>query len=182
MRHRRWFWAAIALQVLVLVGMIGSHGYTLWTGRPVMLKSAPVDPWDPLRGEYITLGYEISVLRQGQVAMIGAPYRRGQTVWVALKQQGEYWGAVQLSDQRPLAVSGQIPIKATVEYAGGENGGPGDVHVRYGIEQFYVPEGEGRGLPDNGAPANMAVEAMVDSFGRAGLHRVFLEGNEIRWR
>ncbi|MDB4894257.1 MAG: hypothetical protein JWN15_519 [Firmicutes bacterium] len=182
MRHRRLFWAAILLQVLVLVGMIGSHGYTLWTGRPVMLKTAPVDPWDPLRGEYVTLSYEISTLRHDQVAMNGAPYHQMQTVWVLLEQQGEFWSAVQVSDQRPAASPAQLAMRGTVAYYDGGVGRPGDVRVRYGIEQFYVPEGEARGLPGNGDRANMAVEVMVDSFGRAGLHRVYLEGQEIRWR
>jgi uncharacterized membrane-anchored protein len=181
MRHNRWFWAAIGLQVLVLLGMVGRHGYTLATGLPVMLKTAPVDPWDPLRGEYVTLRYEISQLEEGKVTMTASSYRRGETVWVLLQPEGQYWNAIMVADRRPLTSTEQIAVRGTVEeYDPGFNGHPRQVRLRYGIEQFYVPEGEGRGIEQG--RADMTVEALVDSFGRAGLHRVFLEGKEIRWR
>jgi uncharacterized membrane-anchored protein len=183
MRHRRWFWGAIALQVLVLISLVGIHGYTLATGRPVMLKTAPVDPWDPLRGEYINLSYEISRLEQGKVTMTASAYRQGETVWVLLQPEGQYWNAILVDGRRPLISDQQIALRGTVEiYNQGYSGQPAQLWVRYGIEQFYVPEGEAHGLPGNGDRVNMAVEAVVDDFGRAALHRVYLDGQEIRWR
>lgn len=177
MSLKRGFWVAVALQVVILVGMMGLHGYTLATGSPVVLKTVPVDPWDPFMGQYVTLRYEISSLKASQVVMTGTPYRRGQQVWVSLRKGHPYWSAVAVSARRPEAGPGEMIMRGTVESTWDERG---QVWIRYGIEQFYVPEGEGQKLEQN--QPELTVEALVDSFGRAALSRVFYKGEEIRWR
>ena len=183
MRNKRWlFVAAVALQVMLLLGMAARHTYTLQTGRPIRLETVPVDPWDMFRGEYVQLRYKISELSAGQIPMTGAPYERGQRVWVTLRQADPYWVAVALSDRKPAVGGGEVALQGRVEWwmtEGGPTGGPqGSVH--YGIEQFYVPEGEGPGLEER--RLQISVEARVDRFGRAALSRVFVDGKEIEWR
>lgn len=183
MRNKRWiFAAAIALQVLLLLGMGARHTYTLQTGRPIRLETAPVDPWELFRGQYVALNYKISQLQQGQVALAGAPYERGEQVWVTLQQGDPYWVAVGVSRQRPAADGGQVALKGTVQWYGDAMGpgGQPQVSVRYGIEQFYVPEGEGPALEDR--QHQVTVEAVVDRFGRAAMKRVFVDGKEVRWQ
>lgn len=207
---RRWFWLAVALQVLLLLGMIGRHAYTLQTGTPVRLKTAPVDPWDFLRGEYVRLNYEISGLRPEKIPMQGLPYQRNQLVWVTLKQADPYWVAVAVSSRRPQAGSGEVVVQARVEWYHDEPSPapprdpvpPTDappqppsetrpptqpepdswprLRLRYGIEQFYVPQGQGIELERR--QAEMVVEGMVDRFGRIALKRVYLDGKEIVWQ
>ncbi len=180
MNTRQWLWAAIALQVLLLAAMVGRHGYTLATGTPVLLETVPVDPWDFFRGRYVNLRYAISVLRSDEVTMVGTPYESGQRVWVTLRRGDQYWTAVRVSEERPQAGPDLAVVRATVESAwqGGETGWV--IHLRYGIERFYVPEDQGRTLenPDG----VLTVEAVVDAFGRAALRRVFLNGEPVRWR
>lgn len=202
MRNGRTFWAAVALQILILFGMMGVHGFTLATGEPVLLKTAPVDPWDMFRGQYVRLTYEISRIEEGSIPMEGAPYQRGDRVWVTLQQGDPFWTAVAVSDRRPVTAAGQIAVRATVEWMHegwevpaepvGEDRPrpadgrevprrmPGELRLRYGIEQFYVPEGEGLDLERQ--QEQMTVEALVDRFGRIALHKVFVAGREIRWR
>lgn len=186
MTGKRWFWLAVALQVLLLLGLIGRHSYTLATGTPVLLKTEPVDPWDPFRGEYVILNYTISRIEDDSVPMQGAPYQRGQQVWVTLHPADPFWVAKAVSNRRPSDLAGgEVALKGTVQWHDpGWTGGPeatkASVVIRYGIEQFFVPEGEGKGL--EGRQREMHVEAVVDSFGRAALKRVFLEGKEIRWQ
>ncbi|MDP2856661.1 MAG: GDYXXLXY domain-containing protein [Bacillota bacterium] len=183
MRHRRWFFLTVAIQVLVLLGMAARHTYTVRTGQPVMLETAPVDPWSPLRGQYVRLSYKVSMLREGEVAFSGAPYRDGQRVWVTLRKGDPYWKAAAVSDRRPPAAAGEVAVLGTVQWMswGGEASvkGPAEVSVRYGIEQFYVPEGEGQELESG---ASLSVEVRVDSLGRAALSRVFRDGKEITWQ
>lgn len=184
MTRKRWFWVAVALQVLVLLGMVASHAYTLATGSPIVLKTAPVDPWDYFMGEHVVLRYEISRLDTAHVAVSGGPFKRDQTVWVTLRKGDPYWTAVSVSAKRPAAAGGgEIAVRALVNYVGEMSvpGGPRQnvVDVRYGIEQFYVPEGEGPKLEQQ--RTKISVEAKVDSFGRAGLSRVFVDGKEITW-
>lgn len=175
MTRKRWFWGAVLLQLLAIFGMVAIHGYTLATGAPVLLKTVPVDPWDLFRGEYVTLRYEISTVDAGKVAMQGLPYRRGQQVYVTLRQGDPYWTVGSVSAARTAAGDGEMVVKARVEWDSGR-----EVGLRYGIEQFYVPEGEGKDLELQ--VENMAVEALVDRFGRSALHRVFVDGKEIDWR
>lgn len=187
MRRKHWFILAVAIQVLVLLGMAARHAYTVRTGQPVMLETAPVDPWSLLRGQYVRLSYKISMLREGEVTFSGAPYRDGQRIWVTLRKGDPYWKAVSVSDRRPATATGEVAVLGTVQWMSwsGEPSGesstrrPAEVSVRYGIEQFYVPEGEGRELESG--RASLSVEVRVDSLGRAALSRVFRDGKEITW-
>ncbi|HYE74982.1 MAG TPA: GDYXXLXY domain-containing protein, partial [Blastocatellia bacterium] len=54
------FMLAVAVQVLILISMPLSKAYTRATGRSVILKVAPVDPYTILSGYYVTLNYDIS--------------------------------------------------------------------------------------------------------------------------
>lgn len=206
MLAKRWFLLAIGVQLLILFSLIGVHSFTQMTGEPVMLKTAPRDPWDPFRGEYVVLSYEISRLEVGTIPMEGEPYVRGQRVWVTLAEGNPYWTAVAVSDRRPQTTAGQLAVRGTVEWMS-EGWGPvpgepidrpnperpgdekpvewrermpGELFLRYGIEQFYVPEGEGPGLER--PEAELTVEALVDRFGRIALRKVFVDGKEIRWQ
>lgn len=183
MTSKRWlFAAAVLLQVLALLGIGARHTYTLQTGRTVTLETVPVDPWELFRGQYVSLNYKISQLEFNQVPMNGAPYKRGQTVWVTLRQGEPYWTAVLVSDRRPETAGNEIALQGMVQWWTAElpPGGRAILQLRYGIEQFFVPEGEGPKLEDR--RLQIAVEAAVDRFGRAALKRVFVDGKEIRWR
>jgi uncharacterized membrane-anchored protein len=48
----------IALILTVLLWFIGINEFTLQTGKDIYLKTTPVDPRDPLRGDYVILRYE----------------------------------------------------------------------------------------------------------------------------
>ena len=61
-RVKRLFIVVIALQVVFLLGIVGYRESILTLGRTAVLQTVPVDPRDFLRGEYVVLRYEISVL------------------------------------------------------------------------------------------------------------------------
>jgi uncharacterized membrane-anchored protein len=193
LRPKRFFWLAVVLQILLLLGMVGRHGYTLMTGTPIKLQTLPVDPWDPFRGQYVQLNYAISNLEEGKVSFAGAPYRQGQAVWVTVAKGDPFWTAVAVSAGKPAPAADTVALRGTVQWtddgpdrgpdpspAPGPANKPVTVFIHYGIEQFYVPEGQGKEL--EGRPRDLTVEALVDPFGRAALNRVFLEGKEIQWR
>lgn len=183
MVSKRWFWLAVAVQVLLLLGLVGRHAYTVTTGTPIVLQTEPVDPWDPFRGEYVRLNYTISRADITGPASNGGPFKAGQQVWVVLRPEDGLWQFVSVHATRPTVPSGQVALKATVVndpwYI---NGVAAPARLEYGIEQFYVPEGEGRKLEQAGGKRKLTVEVLVDSFGRAALHKVFVDGQEVRWR
>lgn len=177
---RRKFWAAVALQVVILLAMVAMHQYTLLTGESVLLKTAPLDPWDPLRGAYVDLRYDISQLERS-LPMEGWPYEQGQRVWVTLRERKPYWAAVAVSNQRPETAVGEVALRGRVRWVESSGEGPPEwLMLDYGIEQFYVPEGQGEEL--QGKMVELSIDARVDRTGRAGIHTVYLEGEPIEWR
>lgn len=58
-----FFWIAMAVQSLIIAGVPAQAIYTQLTGQSVILKTIPVDPYDPLRGYSTTLRYDISEVK-----------------------------------------------------------------------------------------------------------------------
>ncbi len=58
----RWVWAALGLQVVVLLAMAVPREWALHFGPVIFLRTAPVDPRDVMRGDYVRLTYEISTV------------------------------------------------------------------------------------------------------------------------
>jgi uncharacterized membrane-anchored protein len=138
MRHARLivFVAIIAAQVAVVGTMAAGREAVLRTGDKVVLQTAPVDPRDLFRGDYVVLDYAISTIDTDQVAWDAADPFPGQTVWVVLEPRGRYHEPVVVTDQ-PVD-SELTAIRGSVEYEGSWF-----VRVRYGIEEYLVSEGTG---------------------------------------
>lgn len=165
---------------LALAGMIADKQFTLATGRTVVLKVAPVDPRSLFRGDYVRLGYEISRLNVGALPGDDTFARHG-TAWVVLAPGTPYWQAVSAHRERPREVPPQhVALRGRVRWSAvaGTAAGP-HLRVRYGIEQLYVPEGEGRAIEDDVREREAAVRVAVDRFGRAGILALLLDGEPV---
>lgn len=174
--RRAPFYLAVAAQALFLLAMVGIHLFTLQTGERILLKTVPVDPRDLFRGDYVRLNYEISELDAKKLAPAGASFKRGDAVWVLLQRGERYWQAVRVSTEPPTAGPGQVAVRARVRYYVVALG------VSYGIETFFVPEGQGRELENRvGRPVDLDVEVAVDRFGNAAIARVLLNGKEVKF-
>ena len=81
------------LQTGVLGYMIASRAAILRSGMEVLLKTAPVDPRDLLRGDYVILSYDISSV-PGESLVGPRPALSGwQVLSVRLKKQPDgFWG------------------------------------------------------------------------------------------
>jgi hypothetical protein len=181
----RYFWLAVALQVVILLGMAGRHGYTLMTGIPIKLQVASVDVYDTRGSQPVRLSYAITTLEEGAVSFGGAPYRQGQPVWVTLVKGDPVWTAVAVSTAKPAPAPDAAAVRANVLWMNSAwNDGPmpkpPSVVVRYGLEQFYLAGSETENLYDRAK--DLTVEALVDPFGRAALSKVFLAGRELKFR
>jgi uncharacterized membrane-anchored protein len=127
--------AAVALQVLLLLGMIGSRAAVLRSGRTVLLRVVPVDPRDLIRGDYVTLGYEISQVAPIPTVPGSASWSTGGDVYVTLvpEPDGRHYRKGAVSQDRP---------PPNVTFIKGTLVSP--MRVRFGIESYYVQEGKGR--------------------------------------
>lgn len=125
--------AFVALQTL---------GFLVWTiyeqarlapgsGESILVRTAPVDPRDLLRGQYMRLRYPFN---QASDALDLQP---NQTVWVLLRPQsnGEqaFHAPVDYSTTKPTSLrSGDVLIRGRAERGR---------RVVFGIEKYFVPEG-----------------------------------------
>lgn len=139
-----------AAQIGFLFSMIAGRAAILRSGTEIVLAVRPIDPRDLLRGDYVVLGYNISSL---PVALFAEPpaeedLRREKTVFVRLAPgEDGIWQAVAARYDEPPAArpgEGEVDIKGTTQGSWRMDGQA--IGVNYGIERFYVPEGEGRAI------------------------------------
>ena len=158
------------VQVLLLLSLIGFKQYTIWTGETVLLKVQPVDPRDLLRGDYVTVQYEISNLDTDRLAGDDDVYER---IYVELQEEDDgYWSAVAVHDRRQRTFDNTVLIDGEVWSAGFDDGSR---NVRYGIEDIFIPEGSGSQLPF-GDDHVVAVGVSIDRWGNAIPREFFVDG------
>jgi uncharacterized membrane-anchored protein len=174
--------AAAALAALVQCGillyMIQSRASILQNGREVVLKTEPVDPRDLLRGDYVTLGYSISSFPAAEIeGSATARIDESSPVYVALKK-----GADGIWEKSRASVSPIADLKPDEALITGRSlygftpKSSDTVRVNYGIERFYVPEGEGRVIESERNERRIDAVIMVNAKGKAQMKRLMDAG------
>ena len=164
---------AAALQLLVLAYMAGERELILRTGRTIYLRTAPIDPQDAFRGDYVRLDYEISHAAPEQVRdglrspqPEGASRARETRVYAALKMRGDLAALDYVSDRKPAAAEVVLRGQAL------RQGGPG-LYIRYGLEAYFVEQGKGldleRGRREGEIQIPLEMEVAVAGSGKSVL-------------
>lgn len=158
-----FLWAAVA------VGTIISKQYVLKTGKTIMLETVPVDPRDFLRGDYVVLRYKISALDLTQIKSAKAYYHSGEHIFVELAPKDKFWEAAAVYGKKDVPAD-RVILKGRVKSCYQEK-----LEVAYGIESYFVPEGEGKEIERKmrGRESFVSVEIVVDSAGRALIKKVY---------
>ncbi len=164
-RRTLFFILAVAAQFLILAVVPAQKIYTRATGKSVLLKIYPVDPYDVLRGYYVTLRYEIG--DAGKFAH-SSGFSSGDHVYVTLERgDGGVWHAISLSQSFPANLpENRLAIRGRYSYSS----------IEYGIEEFFIPEDK-RGEIEEALRKNIEqarVEVKVDSKGGAALVRLLI--------
>jgi uncharacterized membrane-anchored protein len=172
----RWrFWIPVALQLLIIALVPAPKAYTLATGKTVFLQTIPVDPYDILRGRYVTLNYEIANWETLEKLPGWEPeFERERSEFYLILEGSstsstDPWQVVAVSKVYPKNLDpDQIVLKAS----GGS--WPG---ASLGIDQYYIPEDIGDRLEVDirAHQAKTRVEAKIDSFGHAAIVGVWVE-------
>lgn len=162
----------IAAQVLVLGVMAGEREFILSTGERIRLRTTPIDPRDPFRGDFVRLRYEISFVALGQIRADVRDHakEKGYPVYAVLRKgEQELYHLDYLTDERPgqgIYLRGRVSNDWRVARGGGA------VAVKYGIEQLFVEQGRGKDIERrrgtrNGLQIPMEVEVAVSPGGTA---------------
>ncbi|MEK1888029.1 MAG: GDYXXLXY domain-containing protein [Phyllobacterium sp.] len=145
-----WMGAVVAvLQSGALYAMVAERASILRNGTNITLLTEPVDPHDFLRGDYVTLGYGISTIEASKVTGTPPATTGLADIYVTVKQADDgSWGVGTASWQkRENLETGEIQLRGrTAGYANAAI--YHDLRIQYGIERYYVPEGEGRVIED----------------------------------
>ncbi|MBI5231590.1 MAG: GDYXXLXY domain-containing protein [Coriobacteriales bacterium] len=195
MRRRVLFIVAIVIQLAIVMGLVITYEMTATSGKAVYLNIRPVDPRDPLRGDYMTFSYDISNL---DVGLFLTPDKAegkavvpdvGSIVYVPLVRAGRVWMAqpgvvtrLPRSEERTGGYDAYV-LPSGYEYSSNtifirgviESKTTASAHVVYGIEEYFVGEGEGATYPTTGQPKATA-RVLVAPDGKAQLTRIFVDG------
>jgi len=147
---------AVAFQVLAVASMAISKEWLLSTGQEVVLQTAPIDPRDIFKGDYVRLDYAFSKISMSQLdeSFLVNGLDKGQKVYLSLTTdenglaQGE-----RLSLSPPADVTYLTGrVKSPWPYYGYKKSSAEDrnrkikqqaVNIKYGLEQYYVEQGKG---------------------------------------
>jgi uncharacterized membrane-anchored protein len=181
------FGAAALIQAVLIGFMVADRIMILRTGTDVKLETRPLDPRDFLRGDYVTLGYDISSLAGGAVKELAQEWRgtaafvRGTPVFVKLSpNRAGFYELVSVHAAPVEVTNAQVLIRGRVAwgYCGGDFSGC-TLQVRYGIESYFVPEGEGGKLEAARNERKLTVVAAVTPAGRAAIKRLLIDGEPV---
>ncbi|MGI9380501.1 MAG: GDYXXLXY domain-containing protein [Methyloligellaceae bacterium] len=181
---------AVLLQTLALAWMVFDRNRILTTGETVKLTVQPVDPRDLFRGDFVILRYDISWLGPNTVANVGT-YRRNDPIYVELaKTEQGLWKAVAAHKSHTRSKEAHIVIRGRVANVNSQRPRiPGDnaedpdcpapcrgLRVRYGLENYFVPEGEGKALEDMRNNKKVEILAAVSGGGNAAIKAIIVDG------
>ncbi|MBD2058968.1 GDYXXLXY domain-containing protein [Oculatella sp. FACHB-28] len=185
------FWLPLAAQVALILAVPAQAVYTQFAGRTAILQTVPVDPYDLLRGYYVTLSYDISRLETlqnlpgGEIlatpnwsAQTPSLFESGLPFYIVLQPAPDSdsqsaatsslpqpWQPVRISGDRPTNLpSNQIALQGN--YRRGS--------ISYGLEAYYIPEDQRIEINErinqsgqSGEAQAFVVEVKVDAQGQA---------------
>lgn len=160
---------AALIQCGILGYMIQSRASILQHGTEIVLKTEPVDPRDLLRGDYVTLGYSISQFQATDIPGDSIGYiDESNPIYVALKRGPDGIWAKSRASITPFVDLKPDEVLIRGRSAHGFTPQSSDfVRINYGIERFYVPEGEGHSIESAQAEKRIDALVMVDATGKA---------------
>lgn len=121
------------LQLAVPGKMILDKENILSLGVPYKFRTAPIDPYDPFRGKYITLDFAAD---QFDVPN-DSSWRTGDVVYVHLGTDSMGFARIKDITRQPPADDNIDYIKSRIRYAYDER-----VTIEYSFAQFYMEESQ----------------------------------------
>lgn len=172
---------AALLQTGVMLAGVQQRISILRSGSEVVLRTLPVDPRDLMRGDYVILGYDIS--RLPTIMISGEPSRKSglNYIYVVLARQPDgLWKAEKAQFEMPEALkSDQIFLRGEVEAPIQAYDSYSTVPVSYGIERYYVPEGEGRVVEAAQLVSDVDIVLSVNEKGVAAIRAIRIDGQKM---
>ena len=169
------------LQTAFLGYVIESRASILRNGVDVVLKTVPVDPRDLLRGDYVILSYDISTIPADKVTGGFPTEATDAQLSVRLEKQPDgFWSVAEASFGALAPKEGSVIARSAPFYFyPAPDNQQSSLNVDYGIERYYVPEGEGKVLEEARNASALSVTARVDDDGRMQIRLIAIDGKPL---
>lgn len=183
--NRTYLWPLLAgvafIQSAALFKMVYDRDRLLKSGREITLPVQPLDPRDVFRGDYVTLGYDITTLHKSNTESDPdyAGFARGSAAYITMTPAtAGGWTLTHIGSRYPTEVApGEVILKGEVKSVWQEESKSETIaNVRYGIENYFVPEGTGRVLEDKVRAHKIEAIVAVAADGTAALKGLIVDG------
>lgn len=162
---------AIGIQISILLIMIMYKILVMSEGTELSFRVGPVDPRSPLRGDYVTLKYlDISEIPYDTPGASDISY--GNVVYVILKKSKD--GNYLLTKVQNTKPKNKEEIFIKGKASSGYTYYAKFVTIKYGIEDYFIPEGKGQ--QSSLASGRAVAKVMVDENGNAVLKQIQING------
>lgn len=172
----------LTIWAVILFGLIISKEITIQTGKKLMLQAQPVDPRDVFRGDYVVLTYkDLSVIKQADLEhkYVESSLEKWNNLYVLLDTKDKYprpigvyrtIASLKNKSQKGLFLRGYLTELSNKE-----------LKIDYGIEHFFLPEGEGLKI-ERTTKADIAIEVMVDDKGGVVPLDLYINHKKVRFK
>lgn len=171
--NRRTFLQAMVLPLIIILVLIGYNYYTLYLGEEILLKTAPVDPWNFFRGDYVQLRYDISTIDLARTPHDGN-FTYGENAYAVLSKKEKFWDVTYVGHDKPALKTKEVCMKGKIT-----NSYANSLWVTWGIESYFVPEGKGRNIELE--IRNVSVKASVDPTCRAIIKELYINDEPVKF-
>ncbi|WP_025091426.1 GDYXXLXY domain-containing protein [Brucella intermedia] len=178
----RWLYVGAAITALLQTGIlyaaIEKRAAILRSGAEVTLQTEPFDPRDLMRGDYVVLGYEISSLTRKEIG--GTPSAGSRAVYVAVKPDANGIARFSRASFAPLSdlAADEVQIRGEAAYSISDDP-QSNVRLNFGIERYYVPEGQGRAIEDSQRERRITAVIAVDPKGAPVIKALQDDGRQL---
>lgn len=173
--NKKQFILLMSVPALIIILFMSIKLLTLNLGQEILLKTAPVDPRDLFRGDYVTLSYDISTIDLDNTPH-DTPFPQGNNIYATLSKKEKYWTIDRLSHIKPSLTEKQVCMKGKVT-----NAHKNRIFIEWGIESYFVPEGKGRVIENQRNTQNISVIISVDSTCSSVLKKIMINDEPVKF-
>jgi len=171
---RLWAFALLAVVLLVVpLWMVFNRDTVLTNGKEFKFRTAPVDPYDPFRGKYVTLNFDQSRIKVDNPSR----FARGQRVFVEVRDGQD--GFAELFAPSTEAPDVDHYLEAEVDYSWDTDS---TLSLLLPFNRYYMEESkadDAESLVRNSS-TDMTTYAMVSIFrGQSALKKLVVGGKPI---
>jgi uncharacterized membrane-anchored protein len=171
---------AIVFQFFALSWMALSREYIIQTGEVVKIQTAPIDPRDLFRGDFVRLNFGLSELSADLLEphLVGQTLKKGQLLFVKIKASSKgLVTAISVTDSKPDSEQLFIKGRLTRNWSKSKYGS-NTLAVKYGIEQYFVEQGKGIDIENKRGRRNELQIPMIMHVALSGSGTAVIKGHE----